>query len=87
MTKAIVFDQNEFQKLQKSVDELITIAEELRNHRTPPKESPMTKKETARFLKCSTDTVDKRFGHLRHVVPNGPIYWYASEIENYIKKQ
>jgi hypothetical protein len=52
-----------------------------------PKQSepPMTKQETAKFLKCSTDTVDRRFGHLRHVVPNGPIYWYASELENFIK--
>jgi hypothetical protein len=50
-------------------------------------ESPMTKSATAKFLKCSEGTVTRRFNHLRHVVEDGTIYWYASEIESYIKKQ
>lgn len=48
-------------------------------------EQPMCRKEVAKFLKCAPETVTRNWNHLRHVV-DGQIYWFASEIEAYIKE-
>jgi hypothetical protein len=49
-------------------------------------ESPMTTKETARYLRCHENTVRKNWSHLRHMAGGTP-YWLASEILEYIKEQ
>jgi len=46
----------------------------------------MTKKQTAKYLQCDVNTVNRRVLHLRHMIKGKP-YWYASEIENFIKRK
>ena len=86
MTRAIILELNEIQKLQKTTEELLVIAKELREYRQPPTESPMNAKETSKYLKCSLTTVYTKWTHLRHMVDGTP-YWFKSEIEAYIKEK
>lgn len=56
-----------------------------------PLEKPLTKKEAAAFLRIDPWTLDRRFKSgkiplsLRHVV-SGSIYFFASELEAFIRK-
>lgn len=54
-------------------------------------EKPLTKKEAAAFLRINPWTMDRRFktnklpASLRHVV-DGSIYFFASELQEFLKK-
>jgi hypothetical protein len=82
MSTAIILEPRDFDKLINELKE--TLRDELKKVRHEVRESPMTKKETARYLKCHVNTVDKNWTHLRHLVAGTP-YWFASEIENELK--
>lgn len=49
-------------------------------------DAPMNREETAKYLKCSTATIDRHWRHLRHQPKNGHAYWLASEISEHIKR-
>jgi len=55
-------------------------------NKAKPIEQPLTRKEVAKFLNCHINSVDKNWRHLRHMTHNTP-YWFASEIENFIKSK
>jgi hypothetical protein len=83
MTRAVILEPDEWEEFKNEMKEIFR--EELKRTAQEHYERPMTLKEAAKFQKCGTQTFSKHFGHLRHVVPNGPIYWYAREIEEYVK--
>ena len=84
MTKAIILEPDEWKEFK--ADTLKTFREELSKVRAEVIESPMNRKETAKYLKCSVKTVDENWRHLRHMV-NGTPYYFKSEIEAYIKEK
>jgi hypothetical protein len=61
--------------------------DEVQKLKVETREQPMTRKETAKYLKCGQTTLTKHWQHLKHVTEGGTPYWWASEIEKYIKEQ
>jgi hypothetical protein len=84
MTRAIILEPDEWQDFKKEM--IAALCDEAKKAVKEVHESPMNRKETAMYLKCSVKTVDKNWMHLRHVV-NGTPMWYRDEIEKYIKEQ
>jgi DNA invertase Pin-like site-specific DNA recombinase len=84
MTKAVVFEIDEWQEFKREIRE--DLRAELTKVRSEVVEAPMTRKEVAKFLKCDVQTVSKNWSHLRHVV-NGTPYWFKDELTEFIKKQ
>lgn len=84
MTSGFFIGQSDLDKIISSMEKkfeesVLKLEEKMR-------QTPMTRTETAKYLKCSTDNVDKNWRHLSHLI-GGTRYWYADEIENYIKKR
>lgn len=82
-----------YQISESDLEKLIIKAEEkgFERGQKKPFEKPLTREEAAAFLRIEAATLDRRFKSnklplsLRHVV-SGSIYFFASELEAFIKK-
>jgi hypothetical protein len=81
----VMSDEQLEKLLKKAVQEGIELGQK------KPIEKPLTKEEAARFLRIEPRTLDLRFQthrlpvSLKHVA-GGSIYFFASELEAFIKK-